>query len=341
MITVRMFRIALEILVTALACTINTQHLYSQSPLLDQRQSETGSPVSFPSAPQQISPTASNAVDVYLFGGQSNMQGIGKIADLPKEIPMEIPHTYFWSKRSFEPLVLGTTQISTRIAEFGPEIGFALQIATAARPIYIVKYHASGMPLHHGWNGSNWIGGPPAPGRRNFYPGENSIDVNTGMLYAAMRAEFQSAVKHLSEAGLTPNVRGFLWMQGEQDSKQLVSASSYAASLNLLRKRLAEDMSVGEDMPLVFGQVLPHEPPAERFTHRNELRQQMAACDFASGRPESMKNAVMVSTDGFTLLPDTVHYDAAGQLKLGTSFGHAMKKLYRSLERNDVDRFVK
>lgn len=323
----RKFRIDLVILVVALVCTINAQHLYSQSPLLDQRQGEIGSPASSCIAPQQISPTAANSVDVYLFGGQSNMQGIGKIADLPQEIPLEIPHTYFWNKQRFEPLVLGTTQVSTRIGEFGPEIGFALQIATAARPVYIVKYHASGMPLHHGWNGNNWIGGPPAQGRRNFYPGENSVDVNTGTLYAAMRAEFHSAVKHLNEAGLAPNIRGFVWMQGEQDSKQLVSASSYAASLNLLRKRLAEDMSVGDDMPLVFGQVLPHEPPAERFTHRNEIRQQMADCDFASGKPESMKNTVMVSTDDFTLLPDTVHYDAAGQLVLGRNFGQAMKKL--------------
>ncbi len=255
------------------------------------------------------------------------MQGVGKISDLPESLPKEVPYTYFWNKREFEPLVLGTTKVSTRILDFGPEIGFGLQTATAVCPVYIVKYYASGMPLHRGWDGNNWIGDNAAPGRRNFYPGESSKDLNTGTLYAAMRSEFQSAVKHLSDAGLTPTVRGLLWMQGEQDSKHHVSASSYAASLNQLRKRLAEDMAADNDMPLVFGQVLPHVPAMERFTHRNEIRAQMAACDSESGKPERMKNTAMVSTDGLSLNSDTVHYDAAGQLALGRAFGNAMKKL--------------
>jgi hypothetical protein len=35
----------------------------------------------------------------------------------------------------------------------------------------------------------------------------------------------------------------------------------------------------------------------------------------------------MVSTDGFSLMPDTVHYDAAGQLRLGKAFAAALKEL--------------
>jgi hypothetical protein len=35
----------------------------------------------------------------------------------------------------------------------------------------------------------------------------------------------------------------------------------------------------------------------------------------------------MVSTDGFGLLADTVHYDAAGQLRLGKAFAEAIKEL--------------
>jgi hypothetical protein len=223
--------------------------------------------------------------------------------------------------------VLGTTKISTRITDFGPEVGFALGTATAERPVYLIKYHVSGMPLHHGFDGDKWVGGDPAPGRRTFYPGEKPDDANTGTLYAAMVKQFRAGVTHLSEQGHTPIVRGFVWMQGEADAKQKESATTYAASLSRLRKRLAEDMKCGADVPLVFGQVLPHEPAAARFTHRTEIREQMAACDSASKKPEAMKNATMVSTDRFPLLPDTVHYDAAGQLKLGKAFAAAMKKL--------------
>lgn len=269
-------------------------------------------------------------VDVYLFAGQSNMQGIGRIADLPASVPKQIPFTYFWNQHKFEPLVLSKTKVSTRITEFGPEVGFALATARAHHPVYLVKYYASGMPLHFGWDGNNWIGDEGAAGRRNFYPGKDRGDTNTGRLYIAMRKEFLAAVQSLKNAGLNPRVRGILWMQGEQDSKQLVSASNYAANLKLLRQRLAEDLEVAEDLPIVFGQVLPHDPPLERFTHRDEIRAQMAACDSRSGKPEAMINTAMVSTDGLPLLPDTVHYDAAGQLELGKQFGKAMKGLCRT-----------
>ena len=42
-------------------------------------------------------------------------------------------------------------------------------MATEERPVYITKYAASGMGLHHGWHSGRWDGGEPAPGRRNFY----------------------------------------------------------------------------------------------------------------------------------------------------------------------------
>ena len=327
-------RIAYALLfsLTAIVSASIAQDLSAQTPLADSSR-ETVGLFTYTVARQQDAKSSPKAIDVYLFGGQSNMQGIGKIAELPQTISREIPYTYFWNKRNFELLVMGTTKVSTRISEFGPEIGFGLQMATAERPVYIVKYHASGMPLHHGWDRNTWVGGDAAPKRRNFYPGKNSDDLNTGTLYASMRSEFRAAVKHLSDAGFTPVVRGFLWMQGEQDSKNEVSASTYAANLNQLRRRLAEDMQVNKDMPLVFGQVLPYDPPMERFTHRNEIRAQMAACDSESGKPETMKNTVMVSTDGFSIGSDTVHYDAAGQLELGRAFGNAMKKLVLATSR--------
>jgi hypothetical protein len=277
---------------------------------------------------QQPAVVSSKMVDVYLLGGQSNMQGVGKIIDLPAEVPKEIPFAFFWSKSQFEPLVLGKTKTSARETEFGPEVGFALRMAAPERPVYLAKYYASGMPLHHGWDGNRWAGGAPAPGRRNFYPGEYSEDINRGTLYIEMRSTFRQAISNLVEAGMTPNVRGFVWMQGEQDSKRDTSANAYATSLSRLRKRLAEDLELPEDLPIVFGQVLPHEPPLDRFTHRSEIRAQMAGCDRKSGKPESMKNGVMVSTDGFSLESDTVHYDAKGQLKLGRTFAEALQSIH-------------
>jgi hypothetical protein len=291
----------------------------------------TGQPVEWPDRLRPAKPAPRKAVgqrvDVWLFGGQSNMQGIAQLADLPPAVPKDIPNTWFWNEHQFEPMVLGRTKLSGRTGEFGPEVGFALQMAQSEHPNYLVKYYSSGMPLHHGWNGDTWMGGAPQPGRRNFYPGETPDDPNTGTLYREMCARFLAAVKHLEGEGYHPVIRGFLWMQGEQDSKQKDSATTYAVNLQRLRQRLAADLNAAPDLPLVFGQALPHEPAAARFTHRLELRAQMAAADENSQQPEAIRNAKMVTTDGFGLLPDTVHFNADGQLRLGIGMAKAMKVL--------------
>lgn len=265
-------------------------------------------------------------VDVYLFGGQSNMQGIGKLADLPADVPRAPAATFFWNGKAFEPLVLGTTRTSSRPGEFGPEIGFATALPPEGHDHYLVKYAASGMPLHHGWNAATWVGDPPGPRRRTFYPGERPGDPNQGTLYRDMLARFQAALAALETRGDTPVIRGFAWMQGEADAKHERSAAEYAASLRRLRDRLASDLGV-ESLPLVFGQVLPHEPAMDRFTHRREIRAAMAAADEQSGKAEAIPQARMVSTDGFGLLADTVHYDAAGQLALGRAFAAALESI--------------
>jgi len=269
---------------------------------------------------------SAHAVDVILLGGQSNMQGIGKVADLPADLPRAVPHTFFWNGKVFEPLVAGVTRSSNRAGEFGPEIGLGLGLATAAAPVYLIKDSASGMPLHAGWNAAKWEGPAPGPGRKTFYPGEKAGDPNTGTLYRAMLAKYRAGLAHLEKAGQAPVVKGFVWMQGEADAKHEVSAREYGESLRRLRARLAADLGLPTAPPLVFGQVLPHEPAMERFTHRVEIRQAMAATDERSGLPAAQPGVRMVSTDGFGVLPDTVHYTADGLLRLGRAFAGELSK---------------
>lgn len=267
----------------------------------------------------------SGQTDVWLLAGQSNMQGSALVAELPAAIPKAVPNAFFWNGMEFEPLVLGKTRTSSNAERFGPEFGFALSMATAERPVYLIKYHASGMPLHHGIHGGEWVGPGHGPNRRNFYPGAKDGDPNAGILYKAMLARFRGGIGSLAGSGKKPIVRGFLWMQGEQDAKHKEPAASYSASLRQLKARLGQD--IGAVFPMVYGQVLPHEPGPARFTHRKETREQMAMADSASGRPEAIAGARMVSTDGFPLLPDNVHYNTEGQLRLGRAMADAMRGL--------------
>ena len=267
------------------------------------------------------------APEVWLLGGQSNMQGIAKVADIPADTPKAMPEVFFWTGRDFQALTIGATQTSTRAGEFGPEIGLALALAKPGRSVHLIKFAASGMPLHPGWNGDKWAGLPPQPGRRNFYPGEKPDDPNTGTLYREMRTRFQSGLAFLKKSGARPVVRGFIWMQGEQDAKNEESAGGYARSLRQLHDRLAQDLEAGPALPMVFGQVLPHEPALPRFTCRALIRTRMAAADERSGQAEAIPRVRMVSTDGFGVLADTVHFDAPAQLKLGRAFAATLAEM--------------
>lgn len=161
-----------------------------------------------------ISPALAGNVNVYLLGGQSNMQGIGFIKDLTPEQQHIPAGTYFWNNATFEPLELGETKTSGRVGELGPEVGFAQNIQTDSpqpeKNTYIIKHYASGMPLHHGWNRNKWLGGKPAPKRVNFYPGTSASDPNQGVLYRNMITRFQKGIAALKAQGHTPVIRGFL-----------------------------------------------------------------------------------------------------------------------------------
>ncbi len=278
-------------------------------------------------------PVAPQQVDVYLLAGQSNMQGLGHVAKTPGPWREAAEGVFFWNGDAFELLDPGATRLSTRAGEFGPELGFAraMRLLRPGRRVYLIKFHRSGQPLHHGWDGGRWVGGDPAAGRRNFYPGEADGDPGVGVHYRDMLAMARAAVDHLRGEGVEPVLRGIVWMQGEADAKHGESAEAYADSLAMLKRRLEEDLESGP-VPFVFGQVLPHEPALPRFTHRGLLRERMAQADMRSGDARSIAGVWMVPTEGMPLHADTVHYNTEGQMLLGSAFGLAMLQAQHVLE---------
>ncbi|MEZ6121770.1 MAG: sialate O-acetylesterase [Planctomycetaceae bacterium] len=264
-------------------------------------------------------------VDVYLLSGQSNMQGSGRVDDLDASFRKPVENTFYWNGTTFELFHPGKTKLSGRDGNFGPEIGFveSLRDAKQTQPIYIIKFYRSGQPLDAGWNGGQWIGDPPGPHRATFYPGTTQDDPNRGRHYQDWMRMCEAAMEVLRGGGHMPVVRGVLWMQGEQDSKNEVSAGRYAASLRDLRRRVSDDLKI-DLVPWVFGQVLPHEPALDRFTHRPQIREQMWRLDERSNCDEATDGMRMVSTDHLPLLDDTVHYASAGQIELGRRFASAM-----------------
>ena len=266
-------------------------------------------------------------IDVYLLSGQSNMQGCGLVADLKEDIPKVIPNAFFVRGKTIEPLTLGKTT-GKKVPSLGPEIGFALEMATRERPVYLIKYAASGIALHAGWSGSKWRGTEVKARGSNFYPGVDAQDDNRGGHYKGMLNLYQRSLRFLKTRNHTPVIRGFIWMQGEQDAKREESASVYATSLRNLRARLCEDLGLeARKLPMAFGQIVPNGPVPARFAALKTMHAQMEAADQDSGKPEAIENCKMVSTVGFTMKPDMVHFDGPGQIALGRALGKALDEI--------------
>lgn len=258
--------------------------------------------------------------DVYILSGQSNMAGSGRKAQLPSHWKQPVSNVRYWTGKEFvtfdpEKLHLNGPD------RFGPEVGFIHTLGSLHpdQTFYIVKFALSGQPLHAGFNGGKWMGEEPGPNRATFYPGQSADDPNIGKHYQRLHEQFSAALSALTEAGKTPQLRGVAWMQGEADAKQEVSAKTYDQSIALLKRRIEEDCE-STPVPFVMGEVLPHDPALERFTHRHEIRQSQQDADMRSGSARAITGVWNVPTDGIPLLADTVHYDTKGQLMLGTSF---------------------
>lgn len=262
-----------------------------------------------------------NAVDVYVLSGQSNMVGYGSTAELPDPLKSVIQGAYIWSGDDF----VEFNPMSN--SSFGPEVAFARTYLdlNPAEDIYLIKQAVGGMPLHPGWDSYIWKGVDPGPNRDNYYPGVSLDDPNIGNIYRELSDMFLAALQKLDDDNIPYEIKGVLWLQGEADAKGEESATTYAVQLKGFSDRIHEDLGVLTTVvPLVYGQVLPYEPTADRFTHRVELRQSQADADGDSGHQDSFANAYMISTDDASLLADNVHYDTEGQLMIGAAFAEEM-----------------
>lgn len=265
---------------------------------------------------------AKEVAHVLLLGGQSNMQGIAKLAP---EDRIALPGTLFWEGKAFAPLDMATTRVSGRPGEFGPELGLVRRLRErgVTHDLHLVKFYRSGQPLDAGFDNDRWLGPDGAPGRATFWPGAKAGDPNVGRHYQAWLAQCRAALGAIRAAGKEPEVLGILWVQGEADAKHEIAAGRYPASLRLLRSRLSADLGIPEP-PLAYAQVLPAAEGMPRFPSRDLLRRRMAELDAKSGHADAAPGFTMARTDGFGCLPDRVHFDRAGQLSLGAALADAL-----------------
>lgn len=266
-------------------------------------------------------------IRVLLLGGQSNMQGLGKVAQLTPAQAEPLRDVRFWNGEAFEALDPRATPLSFRPGEFGPEIGLLRQLRKGGddAPLAVIKHFVSGQGLDAGWDGDDWRGETPGPGRRTFHPGEGADDPNIGLHYQSWLARVRAGLDALRKEGLAPEVIGVVWVQGERDAIQPASARRYDANLLRLRERLAADLALPSPPAWAFARVLPAAAGMPRFAARAELLAAMDRVD--DGNPRPLNPGVRgARTDGFGTLPDKVHFDTKGQLQLGAALADALVK---------------
>jgi len=249
---------------------------------------------------------------VFIFAGQSNMDGRGKKSDLTGSLaPFAKPRPDVlicysnstirgpYTSGGWKPLEPGysvppgTKQAHgdkyTMPAEtFGPEVGFGNALADAWKSsshIAIIKFSEGGTSLHKDW------------------------DPNTrGALYDQMMKFVDASLKTLPGHDVTWQYAGFVWHQGESDAS--LPDGKYQELLEALIARVRNDLHTLE-MPVVIGEVFNN-------AHRDRvLAGQKAACDKG-------KNVFLVSAKGLVTSDHGTHFDTASQIELGKR----MAKIY-------------
>jgi len=214
-----------------------------------------------------------DTVKVFVLAGQSNAVGFGSDAnELPPELYAPQSDVLLWFEEGpynsvdnpelrissgeafvelqFQHDPTGAT-FGGLVDGFGPEIKLGRGLADALNDdVAVVKFAINATSLAQDWN-------PDDP----------------ESLYAELTGIVANALAELADMGLTPQVSGFFWMQGEWDCFTEQDALAYDENLTHLIDVVREEYS-DAGLPFVFGRLNVHidESCCYSFPYLDEVR---------------------------------------------------------------------
>ena len=248
-------------------------------------------------------PAHGNLVRVYLQGGQSNADGRALSAFLPASLQQ--PQTdvdFFFRVEGSHPWENQLINLQPGSPEsnptnfFGPEITFGRSMADfyASDPntsVAIIKYANGGTNLHTNWKADKT---DSTTGDGNEYTSfQNTVSAGLAAIQSANPED-------------TVIVSGMIWHQGESDSKSAINANAYEA--NLIDFIADIRATYSEDLPFIIGEI------ANNGANSQMVREAQKAISIADPLTR------FVSTDGYGLNFDNLHFNASGQQLLGWDF---------------------
>ena len=230
---------------------------------------------------------------VFLLAGQSNMVGQGTTSELPPQ--------YRRSPRNVSFYFNGYKTNLNRFKHFGPEIGFAHEIAKRYphSKIKLIKFAVGGTSMF-AWH-PNW----------NAAKANSTRNASAGALFKKL---IKTAKIPFDEENSV--FAGVLWMQGEQDAKYPIAAKQYANNLSSFVKALRLELKA-PTVAFLLGKV---NPPIELFPSAPTVQ---SAQNLAQRR---IMNCHLVKTADLSKRNDLLHYNTAGQLELGKRFARVFAR---------------
>lgn len=266
----------------------------------------------------------------FYLGGQSNMDGYGYVAELPKELRHENDVMIFHGNGVFDNQSNGGLGKWSNLKpghgvgfksdgnqnvysdRFGAEISFADTLVKQfpSKKIAIIKYAVGGTGLHLKTGYGNW-----SPDFREG-KGKNQYDFVLNTIKNAF------SVSDIDGDGESDTLipAGIIWMQGEADAHvSEASANAYFNNLSrlmgLIRAALRKD-----DIPIVIGKItdseLGHEDLMPYIKRVHLAQQQFVEQDICA--------SYMSNTDTYSYNEkDAWHYLSDGFVQMGKDFARS------------------
>lgn len=254
--------------------------------------------------------TTSPPVKVFIFAGQSNMVGSDSNADhIDRFPPFQGLHqaqseVRFWyclgreqKQRSEQWVPLGPVN-----SLVGPELSFAAHLREhSVGSLAIIKCAAGGTHLGGDWN-------PDQPSGFKMYP--------------LLLDEIKQALGQLQEQGVTYQLEGVVWHQGENDMFEPHYMARYGENLTHFMRRLRNDLS-SPTLPFFIGEL------CTKTIWGMDLRPRMAA--ISRGQQQATQEDPLayyvrnahVGVEMGQPVGLHYHYGTLGQLEQGVEFAEA------------------
>lgn len=253
-------------------------------------------------------PAYGDLIRVYLLAGQSNADGRALSTLLPASLQQ--PQTdvdFFFHVEGSHPLENQLIDLQPGSPEFnqpnyfGPEITFGRAMADyfASDPntsIAVIKYANGGTNLHTQWKA-----------------GGSGSDEGDGSEYVAFQETVYAGLASIQTANPedTVVVSGMIWHQGESDSLNVSSASSYEENLSDFIADIRGTYAA--NLPFIIGEI------ANNGTNYQIVQDAQKAVSSADPLTK------FVSSDELELKADNIHFNANGQQTLGWNFATQMQ----------------